>query len=130
MKHHKFSKRSLERLSTCHQDLQKVAHRALELSPYDFGITEGIRTVERQKELFESGASKTMSSRHLPNADGVSEALDIAVYIESGLTWEIEYYRKVAQAFFTAAIELGVQIEWGGLWQTFIDGPHYQLARG
>lgn len=127
MKHHKFSKRSIERLETCHPDLQRVARRALELSPYDFGITEGVRTVERQNDLVKQGASTTMHSRHIANADGVSEALDIAVYIESGLTWKIEYYRKVAQAFFTAAIELGVQIEWGGLWQTFVDGPHFQL---
>ncbi len=124
MKHHKFSKRSLERLSEVHPDLQKVVHKALELSPYDFGITEGKRTIERQKELYDSGKSQTMNSRHL---DG--DAIDIAVYIESGLTWEIGYYRKVAQAFFAAAIELGIQIEWGGLWRTFVDGPHFQLAR-
>lgn len=130
MKHHKFSQRSLERLSACHKDLQKVAHRALELSKHDFGITEGLRTIERQKELFESGASTTMNSRHLENENGVSEALDIGVYIESGLTWEIGYYRQVAQAFFDAAIELGIPIEWGGLWRTFVDGPHFQLKRG
>ena len=55
--------------------------------------------------------------------------LDIAVYVNGKITWDIKYYRKVAQAFFKAAIELNVQIEWGGLWETFIDGPHYQLAR-
>lgn len=129
MEHHKFSKTSMTRLNTCHPDLKRVAIRALELSPYDFGVTEGVRTIERQKELVSSGASKTMNSRHLPNDDGVSEALDIAIYLDSGLTWEIGYYRKVAQAFFDAAIELGVQIEWGGLWRTFVDGPHYQLKR-
>ena len=127
MKHHKFSKKSMDKLDTCHPDLKKVAIRALELSPYDFGITEGIRTIERQKELVTSGASKTMNSRHIANEKGFSEALDIAIYLESGVTWEIGYYRKVAQAFFTAAIELGIQIEWGGLWKTFVDGPHFQL---
>lgn len=129
MKHHKFSRSSMAKLNTCHPDLKKVAVRALELSPYDFGITEGVRTVERQKELVASGASKTMNSRHIANADGVSEALDIAIYLDSGLTWEIGYYREVAQAFFTASIELGIQIEWGGLWRTFVDGVHYQLKR-
>lgn len=124
MKHHKFSQRSLDRLQGVNPDLVKVAHRALELSKYDFGITEGLRTVDRQKELVDQGASQTMNSKHIGG-----NAIDIGVYIESGLTWEIRYYRKVAQAFFTAAIELGVQIEWGGLWESFIDGVHFELKR-
>jgi peptidoglycan LD-endopeptidase CwlK len=122
MKHHKFSQRSLDRLQGVNPSLVEVAHRALELSKYDFGITEGLRTIERQKELVNQGASQTMNSKHI---DG--NAIDIGVYVESGLTWEIQYYRKVAQAFFTAAIELGVQIEWGGLWESFLDGPHFQI---
>jgi peptidoglycan L-alanyl-D-glutamate endopeptidase CwlK len=28
-----------------------------------------------------------------------------------------------------AASELKVDIEWGGDWVTFKDGPHYQLSR-
>lgn len=127
MNHHRFSQRSKDRLATCHEDLERVATLALKYSPYDFGITEGVRTIERQKELFDSGKSKTMNSRHLANSNGDSEALDIAVYIDGKITWEIGYYRKVAQAFFEAAIDLGIQIEWGGLWRTFVDGPHYQL---
>ena len=129
MEHHRFSNKSKEKLSECHEDLERVAFLALKYSPYDFGITEGLRTLERQKELLAEGRSTTIHSRHLPNSGGVSEALDIAVYIESGLTWDIKYYRKVAQAFFKAAIELGVDIEWGGLWESFVDGPHYQLAK-
>ena len=125
----KFSQRSLDKLSTCHEDLGRVAFLALKYSPYDFGITEGVRTIEKQREYFDAGKSKTMNSRHLENKNGVSEALDIAVYVNGKLTWDIKYYRKVAQAFFRAAIELNVQIEWGGLWESFLDGPHYQLAR-
>ena len=128
MEHHRFSQRSLERLNECHEDLQRVAYLALKYSPYDFGITEGMRSLDRQKQLVAEGKSKTMNSRHLDNGHGVSEALDIAVYVDGKLTWEIGHYRKVAAAFFKAAIELGVQIEWGGLWQTFVDGPHFQLG--
>ena len=127
MEHHRFSQKSKDMLSTCSEDLERVATLALKYSPYDFGITEGVRTIERQKELFDSGKSKTMNSRHLPNSNGDSEALDIAIYVNGKITWDIGYYRKVAQAFFRAAIDLGVQTEWGGLWRTFIDGPHFQL---
>lgn len=125
----RFSRSSLEKLSNCHEDLERVAYLALKYSPYDFGITETLRTIEKQREYFQSGKSKTMNSRHLPNNKGVSEALDFAVYVNGKITWEIKYYRKVAQAFFKAAIELNVQIEWGGLWESFVDGPHVQLAK-
>ena len=130
MQHHRFSQRSLDKLAECHEDLERVAALALKYSAYDFGVTEGLRTIERQKELVAEGKSKTMNSRHLPNSKGVSEALDIVIYVNGKVTWEIGYYRKVAQAFFKAAIELGIQIEWGGLWRTFVDGPHFQLAKG
>jgi peptidoglycan L-alanyl-D-glutamate endopeptidase CwlK len=123
----KLSQRSLENLSSCEESLIILAKRALELSPYDFGITCGIRTIEEQKNLVESGASQTMKSRHLPNANGKAEALDFAVYVGGKLVWDRKYYRKVIQAFFTAAIELGIQIEAGGLWENFVDGPHIQL---
>lgn len=129
MNHHRFSQSSLNRLASCHEDLERLAYKALQYSKYDFGITEGIRTVERQKELVAQGKSQTMNSRHLPNDNGESEALDFAVYVNGKITWDIKYYRKVAQAFFTAAIELGVDIEWGGLWESFVDGPHIELRR-
>lgn len=124
---YKFSARSNERLKTVHPSLVMVAERALEISPYDFGITEGARTVERQKELVKSGKSKTMNSWHLVQEDGWSHALDFSVWVNGSITWEIGYYRKVIQAFTTAAIELGVQVEFGGLWRSFVDGPHVQL---
>lgn len=126
----KLSKRSQERLQGVHPDLIKVVNRALEISPYDFGITEGVRSIETQKQYVTEGKSKTMNSYHLKQEDGYSYAIDFVVYLGSNITWEIGYYRKVIQAFITASIELGVQIEAGGLWRTFVDGPHIQLNRG
>lgn len=127
MSNWKFSRRSQLRLQKVHPDLVKVVYRALELSPYDFGITEGVRDVETQRKYVEEGRSTTMNSLHLLQEDGYSHAIDFAIYLGADITWEIGYYRKVIQAFMTAAIELGVQIEAGGLWRTFVDGPHIQL---
>jgi len=129
MSNWKLSRRSQLRLQGVHPDLVKVVYRALELSPYDFGITEGKRTLETQKKYVTEGKSKNMNSYHLEQDDGYSHAIDFAVYLGSDITWEIGYYRKVIQAFMTAAIELGVQIEAGGLWRTFCDGPHIQLNK-
>lgn len=124
---YRFSQRSLDRLKDVHPDLVRVAKRAIELTPYDFGITQGLRTREEQERLVADGKSQTMNSRHLEQDDGYSHALDFAVYVDGSLTWEVGYYRKVVQAFFTAAIEENVQINSGVLWRTFVDGPHIEL---
>ena len=121
------SQRSLNNLSGVHPDLVQVIKRAIEITPYDFGVTRGMGTVEEQQELVEKGVSTTMNSLHLPQHDGYSHAVDLGVYIDGKLTWEHKYFRKVIQAVFTAAIELGVQVEAGGLWRDFIDSPHIQL---
>lgn len=125
----KLSNSSKTKLREVHPDLVKVVNRALELSPYDFGISEGKRSVETQKQYVASGKSQTMNSYHLEQEDGYSHAIDFMVFINGSVTWEIGYYRKVIQAFFTASIELGVQIESGGLWRSFVDGPHIQMNK-
>ncbi len=120
----KFSKRSRDKFKGVHPDLVKVAEKALELTPYDFGISEGVRTFERQKELVEAGKSRTMYSRHL-----TGQAIDFFVLVNGEVTWEFKYYKEVADAFKRAANELGIAIEWGGDWKSFLDGPHIQLKR-
>lgn len=129
MSNFKFSQKSLTRLADCDERLQRVAKRALTLTKYDFGIGETLRTVERQKQLVAEGKSWTMNSRHLPNAKGEAEALDITVWVGGKLTWNQKYFRKVVQAFVTAAIIEGVEIEFGGLWESVQDWPHIQLRR-
>jgi len=122
VKNHRFSQRSKERLSGVHPDLIAVCYRALLLSPHDFGITEGLRDKERQKELAEQGKSTTLHSYHL-----TGKAVDFAVFVGGKLTWDLEFYRDVAAAFKHAASEYGVSITWGGDWKTFVDGPHIQM---
>lgn len=124
----KLSKRSKSRLVGVHPDLVKVVFRAIQITPYDFGISEGLRTEALQAHYVARGKSTTYHSKHLEQPDGYGHAIDFYVLRPDGkVTWEHGYYRKVIQAFFTAAIELNVQIEAGGLWQSFVDGPHIQL---
>ena len=126
---YRFSQNSLDHLDGVHPDLVRVAHRALSITPYDFGIIEGVRSKEEQKQEVDDGDSSTMNSLHLIQDDGYSHAIDFAVWVNGSITWEIGYYRKVIQAFFTAAIEENVQIKSGGLWRTIVDGPHIELNR-
>jgi peptidoglycan L-alanyl-D-glutamate endopeptidase CwlK len=128
MKHHKLSNRSNAKLVGVHPKLIKLAQLALELSVYDFGITSGVRTLDEQRALLATGATEILVSKHLVQDDGWGYAIDFAVYRDGKLTWDIKYYRKVIQAFVTAAIELGIQVEFGGLWESPVDGPHVQLT--
>lgn len=115
-----------------HPDLIRLAHQAIVITPFDFGINSStVRTIEEQKKLVEDGKSKTMASRHIPenNESNLSCAIDFNVYVDGRITWNIEYFRPVAQAFVTAAIDAGIQIDLGILWRTFIDGPHVELNR-
>lgn len=129
-----FGQSSLDKLETVEEDLQKVCFLALQYSPVDFGILCGIRTPAEQATRVAEGASQTQNSRHLANKNGLSEAIDFGVYVDgkyvNGDTpGEIGYYRQVNQAFIRAAIELGVQIECGALWRTFVDAGHVQLRK-
>lgn len=117
------SQRSLDNLASVHPDLVRVVKRAIEITPVDFTVIEGIRSLERQRELVASGASRTMNSRHL-----TGHAVDIVPLDERGnISWDWPLYHKLAPAIKQAARECGVPIEWGGDWKTLKDGPHWQL---
>lgn len=117
-------KRSLSRLEGVHPDLVKVVKRAIELTPIDFTVTEGVRTIERQRELYAAKKSQTMNSRHL-----TGHAVDISPLVNGTVSWEWKYYYPMAEAMKKAAAELGVSIVWGGDWKTFKDAPHFELNR-
>lgn len=114
--------KSQSRLNGVHPDLVSVVKRAIEITEQDFTVLEGLRSVDRQKELVESGKSTTMNSRHL-----TGHAVDIAPW---PISWDWDYFYPIADAMKEAAKELGVDIEWGGDWNSFPDGPHFQLSWG
>lgn len=118
------SSSSASRLAGVHPDLARVVRLALELSPVDFAVVEGVRTVQRQRELYDAGASQTMKSRHL-----TGHAVDLAAWLGGLVRWDWPLYRDIAGAMKEAGRRLGVAIEWGGDWDKFKDGPHFQLSR-
>jgi peptidoglycan L-alanyl-D-glutamate endopeptidase CwlK len=118
----KLGKRSRDNLVGIHPDLVRVVERAIEITDVDFVVIEGLRTAKRQAELVASGASRTMRSRHL-----TGHAVDLAAIHEGKVTWRAEPYRLLSHWMLKAAADLGVPIEWGGQWQSFVDLPHWQL---
>lgn len=128
-----FSKRSKDNLNGVHADLVRVAERAIQISPVDFMVIEGMRTKERQRLLVRNGASQTMNSRHL-----TGHAIDCAPLLKGAIPWnDKRQFKRLANAMFQAAEELNVKIRWGGDWnenglsddEKFYDGAHFELRR-
>ena len=135
------SAKSLAKLETVHPYLAGVVKLALLSSDTDFTVIEGARTIEKQREYFAAGKSKTMNSRHLPKVapatpdiGAVSHAVDLAPYLDADgdgykeLSWEPEHFLPIADAMKSAALALRVRIVWGGDW-TWRDMPHFELDR-
>ena len=145
------SPRSIKRLEGVDPKLVEVVQYAITVSKIDFAVTEGVRTMARQRELLKQGATQTLKSKHL---DG--RAVDLMAYIGTRPSWELNLYDDIADAVKEAAIKVGVPIRWGGAWtvsditkwtgtmqaaqdsyidlrrkqgqRVFLDGPHFELA--
>jgi len=118
---YKLGTRSLQNLSGVHPDLVAVVKKAIEISEQDFTVLEGIRNINRQRELVKTGKSTTMNSRHL-----TGHAVDLAPW---PISWEWEGFYPIADAMKQAAEELEVDLKWGGDGKSFPDGPHFELSR-
>tara|TARA_R100000908_G_C3695473_1_gene108070 strand:- start:221 stop:673 length:453 start_codon:yes stop_codon:yes gene_type:complete len=146
----KLSSRSLKKLEGVNEDLVNVVSEAIKLTTVDFGVTYGLRTLEQQKELYEAGRSQTMKSKHL---DG--RAVDVVAYFGSDISWELNIYDDICDAFAEAARRVSIPIKWGAAWsegdirmyqgtaeeamnnyidlrrsqgrRPFIDAPHFEM---
>jgi peptidoglycan L-alanyl-D-glutamate endopeptidase CwlK len=140
------------RLAGVHPDLVRVVRRAAEGGAL-FRVVEGMRTVERQRDLVAAGASQTMNSRHL-----TGHAVDLAPLVDGAVSWDWKHFYPLADAVAHAARAEGVPIIWGGAWgrlvhdwpkggakqaqaayvaerravgrRPFLDGPHFELPAG
>lgn len=129
--------RSRLNLRGVHPHLVQVVKRAIQITPIDFTVLEGTRSLDRQKKLVASGASKTLNSRHIPCVSKITvggkafwgHAVDIAPYVGGRISWHWPHYHELEPAIKEAAEELKIPIEWGGDWTSFVDGPHWQLPR-
>lgn len=115
--------RSLSRLAGVHPDLVRVVKRAAAMSDLDFTVLEGLRTIDRQKQLMAQGATRTMNSRHL-----TGHAVDLAPMVGGEIRWDWPLYHRLAKTVKAAAAAEKVAITWGGDWRTFKDGPHWELS--
>ena len=145
--------RSRAELQGVHPRLADVVRSAIQITTQDFSVLDGLRTEAEQRDLVRRGASRTMNSKHLRQADGWGHAVDLVPYVNGGVRWEWPLIYPIATAMRTAAEDQGVRLRWGGHWgeltgmdaapealvaayvdarraageSAFIDGPHYEL---
>jgi len=119
---YKLGTRSMQSLSGVHPDLVDVVKLAITITGVDFTVIEGIRNINRQRELYKAGKSTTMNSRHI-----TGHAVDMVPW---PVDWEdLERFEVMAEAMKLAAEELKIPIVWGGDWKSFYDAPHFELDR-
>lgn len=116
-----------ERLAGLHPDLVKVVRLAGEHS--DFAVLEGLRSVEREQDLIAKGHSALadpMKCRHV-----TGHAVDLGCLVmQDGkhvVAWRWSLYSVLAANMKQAASDLGISVEWGGVWKGLKDGDHFQL---
>jgi histidinol phosphatase-like PHP family hydrolase len=146
----KLSSRSMKKLKGVDEGIVAVVKDAIGITKVDFGVTFGLRTLEEQKKLYESGRSQTMKSKHLEG-----RAVDLVAYFGSDISWELNVYDDICDAMAEAARKNDVAIKWGAAWsegdireyagtaedamnayvdlrrsqgrRPFIDAPHFEM---
>jgi hypothetical protein len=146
-----FGPKSSERLKTMHSDIQSVLIAVMaesETPEEDFIIIWGWRSEEEQRIAFEKGTSHVLPPKSYHNCserdDGSydMEMSDAGDTMPWPIEWPdkendtpVEYVRKMLRIYNLAyrilkkAEELDIELEWGGMFKNFFDGPHYQRKR-
>ena len=135
---YKLSTRSLDTMAGVNPNLVRVIKAAINDSPFDFMITQGVRSAKYQNELYQQGRTVrglkvtnadgyTRKSNHQMKVDGFGYAIDFVILNGKVLDWDTEAkYEAVAKHILEVGHKLGINLEWGGDWK-FKDYPHIQL---
>lgn len=138
----RFSQRSKDALKGVHPNLVKVMEAAIVDTPIDFTIVEGVRTLQRQKDLYAQGRTKpgkrvtnadgvNRKSNHQVKADGYGHAVDIYPFVDGSVRvnekYVIPHLEKITAHVAKKAKEMGIGITLGILWKNPFDPPHIEL---
>lgn len=139
-----FSKRSKDNLIGVHINLVKLLEYAIKTTPIDFTVVEGVRTKERQQQLYTQGRTAkgnivtyvdgvNKKSNHQVKTDGYGHAVDVYPYVNGKLyvteKETIGYLKQVTDHIKKCATELGIEITCGIDWKKPFDPPHIELKQ-
>lgn len=144
---------SLKRLEGVHPTLVAVVKRAIQITPQDFSVVQGVRT--RDEMCVNYGKGRTAAqcaakgvpakfaapdlakvtwlndpfkSKHGVAADGFGHAVDLAAFVDGKIDWDdLDRFKVISEAMKAAARGLDASVTWGGDWTSSKDFPHYEL---
>lgn len=137
---YKFSKRSKDNLATADIKLQQLFNEVIK--EIDCTVIYGHRTTEEQFALFKKGRERidgwwqvVDKSKVVTKLDGntkkskhnyyPSKAVDVVPY---PLDWnDIESFKLLGSVVKIKALELGIEVTWGGDWVSLRDYPHWEI---
>ena len=119
---YQFSEISKHRLSTAHTDLQALFNTVIKYR--DCSVLCGYRSRHDQNQLYQQGKSHAMypqsKHNHYP-----SLAVDVVPF---PVDWkDINRFYHFAGFVFGIAAQMGIRMKWGGDFNGFFDGPHFEL---
>ena len=131
-----FGSSSMERLKTCHPDLQRIMLEAIK--HIDFTVVCGHRDKEEQQAAYREGRSQ-LDWPHSKHNKMPSLAVDLAPYYPTkpNIRWDDHAgFIYLAGMIKGIAAVLGFKIRWGGDWdqdndqkdERFRDLPHFELV--
>lgn len=141
---HKYSRRSKDRLSQCHRDLQVLF--AAVLQGWDHTILTGHRTKAEQTGKYLAGQSKVQwpNSKHNSLPSMAVDAAPWPIPDQWGAASSVEYEKFRYFAFYVLGVAdilketglIGHAVRWGGDWdrdkdvsdQRFNDLVHFELV--
>ena len=116
------SELSKERLEGVDERLKAVVIECAARCPFPFNVSEGLRTVEKQREYVRQGKSWTMHSKHL-----TGKAVDLYPLSMDRKVVDWSRFEELAELMLQVASDQGTEIVWGGNWKTFVDKCHFEL---
>ena len=122
------NKKSIERLKTCHPDLQKLALAVDAVFPIQ--CICGHRGIKEQNEAFKMGASKLKypNSKHNKTPSLAGDFVPDPDKNPKTIDWgDIKSFETMALVFEQKADELGIKIRLGRDF-SFKDYPHIELV--
>lgn len=131
-----FGNISESRFNGVHPNMVGFMKDLLDISPYDFSISQGVRTVAEQQKLYARGRTINgvttpgpiitkvdgvkVKSNHQPKADGLGYAVDIAILVQDPVTkkwkpdWNISKYKELYELAEKEGLLEKWGVEWGG----------------
>lgn len=133
------NERSKKNLRGVHPNMVRLIEESAKETPLDFTVTEGVRTAERQAQLYAQGRTAKgaivttrdgviKKSNHQIKTDGFGHAVDL--YASPAGVVKVNDAKSlyvIASHIKNVAQRLGIEIVWGGAWKEPHDPPHFEL---